>query len=197
MERLVIWRGVEEWLAEAAYVRIEDGRLSAHGTQLGAEPDPYRLDYSLRTGPDFVTETLELSVAARRRAAAAAPGARPGRQLDGRRQAACRTWTGALDCDLAFSPLTNAMPILRHGLREPGAEPRDFAMAWVAVPGLEIHRSPQRYEPMDERHVRFVSLDSAFTAELELDDDGLVVRYPRTRRARARSILSPREARTT
>jgi hypothetical protein len=27
--------------------------------------------------------------------------------------------------------------------------------------------------------VRFVSLDSDFTAELELDADGLVVRYPR------------------
>jgi hypothetical protein len=27
--------------------------------------------------------------------------------------------------------------------------------------------------------VRFVSLDGDFTAELELDDDGLVARYPR------------------
>jgi uncharacterized protein len=178
VERLLIWRGLEEWLAEAAYIRIEDGRLSAHGTQLGAEPDPYRLDYSLRTGPDFVTEALELSVlrggALRRLLLARGPDGgwtaddRPLPELE-----------GALDCDLAFSPLTNAMPMLRHGLREAGAEPRDFAMAWVAVPGLEIHRSPQRYEPMDEQHVRFVSLDSSFTAELELDDDGLVVRYPR------------------
>ena len=41
MERLLVWRGLDEWRAEAAHVRIEDDRLTAQGTQLGA--DPYRL----------------------------------------------------------------------------------------------------------------------------------------------------------
>ena len=43
MERLVIWRGLDEWRAETAHVRIEDDRLTAHGTQLGMHP--YRLDH--------------------------------------------------------------------------------------------------------------------------------------------------------
>ena len=51
-------------------------------------------------------------------------------------------------------------------------------MAWVAVPDLTVHRSEQRYEPMDEHHVRYVERDRSFVAELELDDDGLVVHYP-------------------
>jgi uncharacterized protein len=177
VERLVIWRGLGEWRAEAAYVWIEDGRLSANGTQLGATPDPYRLDYSLRAGPDFVTETLELSVlrgGALQRLLLA-------RKPDG-------SWTaddkplpeveGALDCDLGLCPLTNTMPVLRERLLEPGAQPRDCVMAWVAVPDLTVHRSEQRYEPMDGDHVRYVSRDGSFVAELELDDDGLVVRYP-------------------
>jgi Uncharacterized protein conserved in bacteria len=85
---------------------------------------------------------------------------------------------GALDCDLAFSPLTNLMPVRRSALHvEQGAH--DFAMAWVSVPDLAVHRSPQRYEHVRPGVVRFVSLDSDFTAELELDSDGLVVRYPR------------------
>ena len=173
----MIWRGLGEWRAEAAYVRLEDDRLSAHGTQLGATPEPYRLDYALRTGPDFVTESLELSVlrgaALKRRVLARSP--------DG-------SWTadneplpdvdGALDCDLGLCPLTNTMPILRERLIDEGAEPHDFAMAWVAVPELTVHRSEQRYEPMDDHHVRFVSEDGSFVAELELDDDALVVRYP-------------------
>jgi hypothetical protein len=175
MERLVIWRGLDEWRAEASWVRIEGGRLSAHGIQLGAEP--YRLDYNLRTGPDFVTETLELSIlrsGSLRRLLLE-------RKPDG-------AWTaddeplpdveGALDCDLGLCPLTNAMPVLRERLLEPGAEPCELAMAWVAVPELTVRRSRQRYEPIDERHVRFVDLDDPFTAELELDEDGLVVRYP-------------------
>jgi hypothetical protein len=49
----------------------------------------------------------------------------------------------------------------------------------VSVPDLRLHASPQRYEHVRPGVVRYVALDGDFTAELELDDDGLVVRYPR------------------
>jgi hypothetical protein len=173
VERLVIWRGLDEWRAEAAWVRIEDGRLSAHGTQLGAEP--YRLDYVLRTGPRFVTERLELSLlrggelrrllVTRGEDGGWSAGDRPLPEVD-----------GALDCDLGLSPLTNTLPVLREGLLEPGAEALDFAMCWIAVPELTVHRSEQRYEPLDDGRVRFRSGD--FSSELEFDADGLVARYP-------------------
>jgi hypothetical protein len=51
-------------------------------------------------------------------------------------------------------------------------------MAWVKVPDLSVHRSEQRYEPVDERTVRYVGKHRSFVGELELDRDGLVVRYP-------------------
>jgi uncharacterized protein len=165
---LVIWRGLEEWLAEAADVRLGDDRFHATGTQLGADPQPYRVDYELTTGAGWITESLE---------------ARSGdRSLDLRRSAD-GGWTvngeprpdlgDALDCDLGSSPLTNAMPILREG-----RGPADLVMAWVSVPDLEVHFSAQRYEPLDSGGVRFVSLDDDFTADLELDEHGLVTRYP-------------------
>jgi uncharacterized protein len=177
VERLVVWRGLDEWRAEASWVRIADDRLSATGTQLGATPDPYRLDYTLRTGPRFVTETLELSLVR----AGALRRLRLARESDG-------TWTaddrplpgveGALDCDLGLCPLANTMPVLRESLLSPGAEPCDFVMTWVDVPELTVHRSDQRYEPIDEHHVRFVGVGTSFVADLEFDDDGLVVHYP-------------------
>ena len=52
-------------------------------------------------------------------------------------------------------------------------------MAWVSLPDLGVLRSEQRYEAIDDRRIRFVGLEDGFTAELELDEDGLVVRYPR------------------
>jgi hypothetical protein len=167
--RRLVWRGLEEWLAEECSVELEGGRLRAGGVQLGAEPEPYRVDYVLETGADWVTERLFARSA--------------GRSLDLRR-AADGSWTangeplpeleGALDCDLAFSPLTNFMPARRLG-----SDPVDHLMAFVSVPDLGVRPSRQRYEPLGERRVRFVSLDSDFVAELELDDDGLVIRYPR------------------
>jgi hypothetical protein len=171
--RLLVWRGLEEWLAETCEVTLEDDRLHAVGTQLGAAPSPYRLDYELTTTAGWITERLAVTV---RRAEGE-------RGLDLRR-AEDGSWTadgepqphlrGALDCDLAYSPLTNFMPARR--LR---AEPADHVMAWVSVPDLGVLRSDQRYEPIDARRVRYVGLEDGFTAELELDDDGLVVRYPR------------------
>ncbi|MDQ3641671.1 MAG: putative glycolipid-binding domain-containing protein, partial [Actinomycetota bacterium] len=60
--------------------------------------------------------------------------------------------TGAVDCDLGYSPLTNLMPVRRHGLHErPGSA--DFLMAWVSVPDLGLHPSQQRYEHV-RRHGR-------------------------------------------
>jgi hypothetical protein len=167
--RLLVWRGLEEWLAESCEVSLDGDRLHARGVQLGAEPEPYRVDYELTTGADWVTERLLVRC--------------DERSLDLVR-AADGSWTangepqphvqGALDCDLAFSPLTNFMPARRLG-----GEPADHVMAWVSVPDLAVLRSEQRYERIDERHVRYIGLDSDFTADLELDEDGLVVRYPR------------------
>jgi uncharacterized protein len=172
VERLLLWRGLDEWRAESAYVRVDGGRLTAQGTQLGAQPEPYRLDYSLETDADLVTRSLELSVlrggGLRRLLLERSPDASwkaDNRPVDDVR--------GALHCDLAFSPLTNYMPARRLG-----GEPADHVMAWVDVPSLEVLRSEQRYEPIDERRVRFIGLEDGFTAELELDTDGFVTRYP-------------------
>ena len=89
---------------------------------------------------------------------------------------------GALDCDLGFSPLTNTMPILRHGLHRGGA-PVDLIMAWVSVPDLAVHPMRQRYTPLragaDRALIRYEHADSSFTADLTFDRDGLVLHYPK------------------
>jgi hypothetical protein len=175
--RALAWTGLEEWLAEHAQLELGGDGVLATGVQLGVEPEPYLVEYHLDVPGGWITRRLEVeaSGAGRRRWLSL--------EHDGRGQ-----WTangervpdldGALDCDLAFSPLTNMMPVRRSALHErSGSE--DFVMAWVSVPDLRVHASPQRYEHVRPGVVRYVALDGDFTAELELDDDGLVVRYPR------------------
>ena len=171
MERLQIWRGLDAWRAESAYVRIDGDRLTAHGTQLGAEP--YRLDYRLVTGAEFVTERLELSVldggGLRRLRMVRHPDGiwraddRPLPELD-----------GALDCDVLNSPIFNTMPFLRHAMGT-GGEPRDLVMAFVTVPELAVRRSEQRYTPLGDGRVNYASGD--FSADIHYDEDGLVRLY--------------------
>ena len=187
-----VWAKDEPFGTELAEVTITDTRLIASGVAVGTEPCPYRLDYELTTAGDFVTARLAVRTSG--------PGWRRALLLD---RSASGDWSctteceghldrpapggdlarvaGALDCDLGLSPLTNAMPVLRHRLHE-GGGPVDLLMAWVAVPELAVSPSPQRYtfvrrEPRG-RIVRYESLDSDFVAQITFDEHGLVLDYP-------------------
>jgi uncharacterized protein len=71
------------------------------------------------------------------------------------------------------------MPVRRHSLHERDGVTEILA-AWVSVPDLTLRASRQRYEHVRPGVVRFTDLDvhEGFTAELELDADGLVLIYP-------------------
>jgi uncharacterized protein len=169
MRLFLAWRGLDEWRTEACTVERGDDGLRAVGVQVGTT---YQLDYGLETGPDLFTKRLVLTV----RDAVGQRGVLLERSDAG-------VWTandepmphveGALDVDLALSPLTNYMPAARLG-----SEPADHVMAWIDVPSLEVSRSGQRYEPIGPGRVRYVGLDDDFTAELDLDADGFVSHYP-------------------
>ena len=195
--RAITWVKNDPLGAEFADVLIAPGilaanRLTAKGIAIGSKPVGYRLDYKLETKSEFITSGLLV----------VARGEGWRRRLDLRRLKSGR-WTArtkaegvldmappggdmarlvdALDCDLAWSPLTNSMPVLRHGLLRGGGS-MDFVMAWVSVPDLSVHASRQRYtfvrKEGDLSVIRYESRDSTFTAEITFDSDGLVVDYP-------------------
>jgi uncharacterized protein len=155
------WRGLEEPLFEVAFVELGGGRLSAQGTQLGGG---HRLEYVLETGEGFVSERLQLACRTR-------DGTRT---LDLRRGSVPLVGE-VLDLDLGYSPLFNSLPVLRDRLHE-GGEAHDYVMAWVAVPELSVSESRQHYSPLGDGLVRFRS--GTFSADVEFDADGFVVRYP-------------------
>jgi hypothetical protein len=141
---------------------------------VGTASEPYWISYALETADGFVTRRLLVE-------AATTHGTRV---LDLRHDGEGR-WTmngersplvdGALDCDLGLCPLTNTMPVLRHGLhRTPGE--RELLMAWVSVPDLGVLASRQTYTHLGPGRVRFVSGD--FRTDIVFDDDGFVADYP-------------------
>jgi hypothetical protein len=193
--RFLVWSGVEEWLTEAAEVNLGEDGLSATGLQLGAEPAPFRVDYRLEAPERYVTSELELTATGdgwRRHLVLTHDGSGTWRaDVDDQGDVPGGRWDGELpdlsdarDIDIENSPLTNTMPILRHGFQAGGSE--DFVMAFVTMPTLRVEASPQRYEHVRAVDggsvVRYLSRDGDFTAELELDSDGLLVFYPRLAR---------------
>ncbi len=83
---------------------------------------------------------------------------------------------GCTDVDLEASPSTNTLPIRR--LRLDVDEAREVRAAWVRFPGLTVEPLRQRYTRIGEDRYRYESLDSGFSADIDVDDAGLVVHYP-------------------
>ena len=191
----VAWSKDDPFGAEYAEVAFDDDTLTASGIAIGSDPVPYRLDYSLRTGPSFVTAEVEVSSrgegwkrslklvrskAGEWNAETATVGEAPLPPPGGDTQLV----DGALDPDLGLSPLFNSMPVLRHGVHD-GGSVDDFLMVWISVPDLAIHPSPQRYTYLEtladgNRLVRFESAGEGedFVADIVFAANGLVVDYP-------------------
>jgi uncharacterized protein len=140
----VAWSKDDPFGAEYAEVAFDDDTLTARGIAIGSDPLPYRLDYSLRTGPSFVTAEVEVSSrgegwkrslklvrskAGEWNAETATVGEAPLPPPGGDTQLV----DGALDPDRGLSPLFNSMPVLRHGVHD-GGSVDDFLMVWISVP---------------------------------------------------------------
>jgi uncharacterized protein len=86
---------------------------------------------------------------------------------------------GAVDVDLAGSPVLNSLPIRRLGLHKQAGE-HTIKVAYVDLPELEATLVEQRYRTVsvdaDGAVVEFTQGD--FTAEITVDVDGLVIAYP-------------------
>jgi uncharacterized protein len=83
--------------------------------------------------------------------------------------------SGCLDVDLELSPITNTLPIKRLNLAVGQTE--EIAVAWIRFPSLEIVRARQSYERLSDCTYRYRSLASGFTAKIDVDENGLTVRY--------------------
>jgi len=199
-ERLLVWSIDETDGFDACWASIDGTRLSVEGHAVGQRPASYWLTYRLETGDDFVHRLLV--VESRWEGDAATLELR----RDGGRDPRDGAWTvdgeprpglaAALDCDLMACPLTNTMPVLRHGLHRAAGD-RTFLMAFVQVPDLRVVANEQRYTHLEERGdgalVRYRS--GGFQSDLTIDGDGFVVDYPQLgRRLPARVAASGRDS---
>ncbi len=81
--------------------------------------------------------------------------------------------SGCADIDIMATPFTNTLPIRR--LDPQGAVA--LCVAHLRLPGLDVRAVGQEYLPLGPGRFRYRNLDTGFTAELEVDAQGLVTRY--------------------
>lgn len=84
---------------------------------------------------------------------------------------------GAEEPDLSVTPFCNTFPIRRMPA-EAGAE-HTLDTCYVDATAMTVERSRQQYVRLGQKRVRYVDLgvSAGFEAVLDVDDDGLVLRY--------------------
>jgi uncharacterized protein len=82
---------------------------------------------------------------------------------------------GCDDVDLAVTPATNTLAIRRLSLQIGSSE--SIVAAWVKFPELRVQPLSQRYTRLGKDTYRYES-NTGFSAEIVVDDLGLVTAYP-------------------
>jgi uncharacterized protein len=184
--RMLSWAGMDCLRLEAARVVLSEVGLRATGSLVNAQQaqqegvEAYSASYSLATDEAGVVQRLTVRTAwAQGEQYVTVTRSEEGVWLVDHGQGAARThFGGALDIDLEFSPLFNALPIRRLGLHRDAAR-HDLPVVFVALPSLEVRQVSQTYRTVSLGKPTVVSISSdSWEAELTVDADGLVLEYP-------------------
>jgi hypothetical protein len=183
--RDVLWKSLDEVRLEHSRFSVDDEGPYILGSVLAVDrKEPVTIDYIIECDPDWVTgevtiEVLRTNPNRESFLSIVNDGEGDWSQLvtsfDGLGSRKLPKLKGCLDVDLAFSPVTNTLPIRRLGLDI--GEGADVNAAWIQFPSLEVTVLPQRYTRIADRTYRYESFLSGFTALLEVDDLGLVKTY--------------------
>lgn len=176
LKRVVVWRNMlidgtdycalwstsEGWLLKGSVV----GVLKNHGPMLAS--------YEVHCDRNWLTHRVQVerTIGEDRRMVSLSVESRglwrsAGREL--------HEVNGCLDVDLALTPATNTLPIRRLAL--PVGSSHAVTAAWVKLPDLTVEALPQRYTRLKTNVYRYES-GTGFSAEIVVDDAGLVTSYP-------------------
>jgi uncharacterized protein len=174
--RSLLWNRRDEISLE--YFELQQGAsgIRLKGTVLTlAEKEPLRLEYTVDCDRAWVTRSVRINLIH-----ASAPHELT-LSVDDQRRWWCdgreiTAVTGCFDFDINLSPSTNTLPIRRLALARGGES--DVTAAWIRFPELTVEPLPQRYVRSGDRLYRYSSNGGEFTADIEVDELGLVVSYP-------------------
>jgi hypothetical protein len=157
-----LWHTAEGWLLKGTVVGVlKDQRPMLASYEIYCDENwlTHRMQVERRIGSDV--KDLSLSVESR------GVWRSSGQEL--------RDVRGCDDVDLALTPATNRLPIRRLHLQIGSSE--SVIAAWVKFPELTVQPLSQRYTRLSKDTYRYES-NTGFSAEIVVDDLGLVTAYP-------------------
>lgn len=177
MGKIVRWMAEQGRGLEHLTLTFRESQVMANSVVVGERGGtPYGLVYTVSVDADWHTRLVDV----------ADPTGNPclrlwsdghGRWRDVEADRELRELDGCIDVDLAATPFTNTLPIRR--LPWQARQSRTLRVAYISVPDLQVFAMNQRYTCLEpSKWFLYENLDGQFQAQLELDNDGLVIDYP-------------------
>jgi uncharacterized protein len=170
--RWILWQGLIAPSMERFIVSANNGGFEFSGLILQVhEEAPYVARYVIQVDQSWRTRSVEVDLedGGRRRISLISEDgdhwSRDGQRLG--------ELDHCIDADLEWSPSTNTLPIRRLGLEV--GESRAVTAAWVRFPSLLVERLDQSYERLADTRYRYRA--GVFTADIDVDGDGMVLQY--------------------
>lgn len=175
-ERVVRWAPVEGDGLEHLTVTAQGESIVASSVVIGQRGGrAYGAQYRIVCDAAWRVRQVDLRCTDRRNLHLRSDGQGHWRNSDG---VELRALDGCMDVDLAGTPFTNTLPIRRLALRpERGAV--ELTMLYVRFDDFLPVADGQIYSCVEwGKRYSYAAADGSFTAELPVDEDGLVLDYP-------------------
>lgn len=167
------WEGCESGM-EHVEISPAPGGIEISGIVIGKDEETqFGLNYRIRLDAEWHVRDARLRTASGRLLHLESNG-RGSWQENGAERPELQ---GCIDIDIQASPITNTLPIRRLD-PQPGT-PAEIRLCYIEIPSLKVSPQEQRYTALEARKLyRFESIESGFTADLPVDEDGFVLDYP-------------------
>jgi hypothetical protein len=174
MQREITWSTWDGQGLEHLRLAIDESGIRADSLIIGIDEGVrFRAAYHLTCDPDWRARTLKIDLLGERSITLQSDGNGHWQTREGESLPAL---DGCIDVDITATPFTNTLPIRRLGLQV--GESQEILTLWVLLPSLEIKAARQRYTRLEAQRYRFEDPLLSFTAELPVDEDGLVLDDP-------------------
>ncbi len=172
---ILFWRRTDVVGLERLALTVSPDGITADSTVVCVEDGGFEIRHRWRLSSDWRAQSLVVERS----------GADGMRRLEIRRSgdrwlvdgATRPDLDGAEEPDLSITPFCNTFPIRRT----PDGVGAGLTLdtCYVDAAAMSVERSRQRYDRLGPNRVRYVDLgvSAGFEADLEVDDDGLVLRY--------------------
>lgn len=172
--KTILWEST--WSRALEHVVITEG--AADGVIIGLDEarSAFRINYEIEWDDGWCTREVEIDVALNESVRSFHLSVdEHGRWFDGDGSELSEL-AGCFDVDIWPTPFTNTLAIRRLELAV--GEREVITVVWVNALAGELKPMRQAYTRLEQDSYRYENLESGFTAELLVDEEGLVIEYP-------------------